>query len=144
MTKISGCLGTVRSFSTRTRPPRSVSAFSHLPAGDGVTPAVQITVLLVMRSPATITPSSSTLSTVCPKRISTPNFSRWVFTALESCSENVPSGRGPASTSTIRADDGSMRRNSDLNVLRTRSAIAPAISTPVGPAPTKTNVSRSR
>jgi len=30
-----------------------------LPAGDGATPAVQITVLLPMRSPATITPSSS-------------------------------------------------------------------------------------
>ena len=35
----------------RTRPARSVSTFSHLPAGEGATPAVQITVLLAMRSP---------------------------------------------------------------------------------------------
>jgi len=45
---------------------------------------------------------------------------------------------------TIRAKLGSMRRNSDRSVVRTRIASAPAISTPVGPAPTRTNVNRSR
>src|SRR5882672_11977896 len=48
------------------------------------------------------------------------------------------------STRTIRAEAGSIRRNSDFSVLRTNRAIALAISTPVGPAPTKTNVNRSR
>src|SRR6266404_70466 len=43
----------------RSRPARSVSPLSHLPAGDGATPAVQITVLLAIRSPATVTPSAS-------------------------------------------------------------------------------------
>ena len=56
----------------------------------------------------------------------------------------MPSTRPAMSTSTIRADEGSMRRNSDRKVLRTNTAIAPAISTPVGPAPTNTNVSNSR
>ena len=40
----------------------------------GVTPAVQMTVLLAMRSPATTTPSASTKSTDLPKRISTPSL----------------------------------------------------------------------
>ena len=48
---------------------------------------------------------------------------------LERCSEKVPSTRLPRSTSTIRANVGSMRRNSDRRVLLTRTAMAPAIST---------------
>ena len=41
-------------------PPRAIgAALSHLPAGDGDTPAVQITVLLKIRSPPTMTPSAS-------------------------------------------------------------------------------------
>ena len=50
-------------------------AFSHRPAGDGATPAVQITVRLAMRSPATTTPSASIASTPWPSRTSTPSRS---------------------------------------------------------------------
>src|SRR5205823_4868866 len=39
---------------------------------------------------------------------------------------------------------GPIRRNSERSVLRTNAPIAAASSTPVGPAPTSTNVSRSR
>ena len=62
----------------------------------------------------------------------------------ERLSEKGPSTRGAMSSRMIRADSGWMRRNSDLSVLRTSTAIAPAISTPVGPAPTRTKVRRSR
>ena len=41
------------------------------------------------------------------------------------------------STSTILAEAGSIRRKSDFSVVRTRIARALAISTPVGPAPTR-------
>ena len=43
----------------RTRPAWSVSALNHSPAGEGATPAVQITALLAMRSPPMTTPSAS-------------------------------------------------------------------------------------
>ena len=39
--------------------PLEVADLYHFPAGEGATPAVHITVLLAMRSPATITPFSS-------------------------------------------------------------------------------------
>ena len=51
------------------------------------------------------------------------------------------STRGPASISTIRAFRVSMVRKSAGNVARASSAIVPASSTPVGPAPTMTKVS---
>ena len=51
--------------------------------------------------------------------------------------------RGPASTSTMRASRGSIERKSLTRTWREISAIAPASSTPVGPPPTTTNVSRS-
>jgi len=44
----------------------------------------------------------------------------------------------------MRAESGSIRLNSERRVVRTNTASAAAISTPVGPAPTKTKVSRSR
>ena len=50
--------------------------------------------------------------------------------------------RGPASTRITRAVRGSMRRKSRASVCRAISANAPAISTPVGPPPTTTNVSQ--
>src|ERR1700691_3564770 len=59
----------------RTRPARSVSTFSHLPAGEGATPAVHMTTLLAIRSPPTTTPSASIWPTLCPKRTSTPRVS---------------------------------------------------------------------
>ena len=54
------------------------------------------------------------------------------------------SSRGPASTRMTRAERGSMVRKSAASALRASSAIAPAISTPVGPPPTTTKVSRRR
>src|SRR5438309_1025042 len=44
-----------------TRPARSTSQPSHLPAGDGATPAVHITVLLGIHSSPTTAPSPSIL-----------------------------------------------------------------------------------
>ena len=97
-----------------------------------------------MRSPATITPVFIDLFHAAPQHDLHTQLSRRPCAAGERSSEKDPRTRGARSTSTIRADAGSMRRNSDRSVLRTRMAIAPAISTPVGPAPTRTNVSRSR
>jgi len=54
------------------------------------------------------------------------------------------STRGDPSTKRMRAWDGSMDRNSWESVSRAISARAPANSTPVGPPPTTTNVSRER
>ena len=53
MTKMSGWPGTDRSGATFTRPARSVSAPSHWPAGEAITPAAQMTVRASMRSPPT-------------------------------------------------------------------------------------------
>src|ERR1700745_4211706 len=44
---------------------------------------------------------------------------------------------------TMRAESGSILLNSERSVVRTSTANAAAISTPVGPAPTRTNVRRS-
>ena len=143
-TKISGWPGTDKSRLTLTRPARSISTLNHFPACDGATPAVQMTVLLAMRSPATITPSLSIDSTAFPSITSTPNFLSRFRAARESPGANVPRGRWPASTRMIRADLGSTRRKSCFSVLSIMTAIALAISTPVGPAPTRTNVNRCR
>src|SRR6266567_1761263 len=56
ITKMFGWPGTVRSLATLTCPLRSISAPSHARAGEAFTPAVQMTVLARMRSPATMTP----------------------------------------------------------------------------------------
>src|SRR5215470_744448 len=108
----------------RTLPARSVSTFSHFPAGEGATPAVQITVLLAIRSPAITTPSASIKSTLCPSRTSTPNFSSRCFAASERLSENGPKTRGAISTSTTLAEAGSILRKSDLSVFLTKIARA--------------------
>jgi len=44
----------------------------------------------------------------------------------------------------MRADCGTIARKSRVMELRASSAMAPAISTPVGPPPTTTNVSSAR
>src|SRR5919204_346906 len=51
--------------------------------------------------------------------------------------------RSAASTSSTRPCRGSIERKSRRSVSRASSAIWPAISTPVGPAPTTTNVSHA-
>ena len=61
----------------------------------------------------------------------------------ESEGGKLVSTRSAASTSRMRALRGSMSRKSRRSVSRASSAIWPAISTPVGPAPTTTNVSQA-
>src|SRR6478736_6658652 len=110
----------------RTRPARSVSAPNHLPAGEDVTPAVQITVLLAIRSPATMTPSLSIFSTLWPRWISTPSFCRWNSAATDRLGAKVPRTFRAPSSKTIRAEVGSIRRNSERNDDRTKIASAGA------------------
>ena len=112
-----------------------------------MTPAAQMTLCVAIRSalpaPSIVTPSASMpitirlVSTVTPIRSS----ERAAFADNEG--GKVVSTRSAASTSTIRAERGSIVRNSRLSVSRASSAICPAISTPVGPAPTTTNVSQA-
>ena len=102
--------------------PRGQSlAFSHLPAGDGATPAVHITTLLKIRSPATVTPSASMLATPTPNRTSTPSRPSLFIAASESPSVNVPRIRLPRSITITRADVGSILRNSLRSVVRTKT-----------------------
>ena len=81
-----------------------------------------------------VMPSSSQCSTARPRCTSTPSFS----SALRACSARsagkAGSRRGPASTRMMRAWVGSMTRNSSASAQCASSAIAPAISTPVGAA----------
>ena len=62
----------------------------------------------------------------------------------DSFGPNTASGALPPSKSSTRASSGSMVRNSARSVLVATSRIWPASSTPVGPAPTRTNVSQAR
>jgi len=66
--------------------------------------------------------------------------------AARCCSDSGYAGSivGPASRSTTRAVAGSMRRKLWRSERRANSAICPANSTPVGPAPTTTKVSQRR
>src|SRR5580692_6105359 len=121
----------------RTRPARSVSTFSHLPAGEGATPAVQMTTLLAIRSPPTTTPSASIWSTLCPKRTSTPRFSNRRLAASESSEARVPKTRGAMSTSTMRVAARLIRRNSAFKLVRTRTASDEASSTQLDRLPLK-------
>ena len=64
---------------------------------------------------------------------------------LRSASRERPAAaRGPASTSTMRASRGSMVRKSWRSATWASSAMAPAISTPVGPPPITTKVRKRR
>ena len=74
----------------------------------------------------------------------TPKFSSELNALADSFSGNAASTRSPASTRSTRVRLVSKLRKS-FWVSRAISAICPAISTPVGPAPTTTKVSwRSR
>jgi hypothetical protein len=55
--------------------------------------------------------------------------------ASDSEGSNAGSNRGPASTKKMRVDSGSIDRKSLASARFARSAIAPAISTPVAPPP---------
>ncbi len=148
-TKISGCPGRVRSGKVLTRPARSISApvcsASCLPNGLACTPAAQIFVTASIRrrppsASLTSIPVASIPSTMAPSWTSMPSFSSLVFVFLDSRSAKPGSTRGAASSRMIRASRGSIRRKSPWSVRCASSAIWPAISTPVGPAPTMTNV----
>ena len=134
----------VRSPDTLTRPTRSVSTPNHLPAGEAVTPAVHMTVLAASGFPAITTPFSSIASTGACVRTSTPRRLRAFCAFFANASGKAVSILGAASTRIIRAEVGSILRKSDARALWASSAIAPDISTPVGPAPTKTNVISAR
>ena len=68
-------------------------------------------------------------------------LSRVLAAFCDSFGPNMASGALPPSNSRTRASSGSMLRNSARRVLVATSLICPASSTPVGPAPTRANVS---
>ena len=93
---------------------------------------------------ATVTPCSSTPTTVRSSTGVTPRCSSWRLARRDNDGGNAVSTRSVASTSSTRAWRGSIERKSPRSVSRASSAIWPAISTPVGPPPTTTNVSHAR
>ena len=105
-----------------------------------MTPAVQSTVALGILFPPAITPCSSTVSTLTPGKTVTPSLSRCSATLRDKDSAKVGRTRLPASSRMMLAFDGSMRRKLPRNVTFTICAKDAASSTPVGPAPTSTNV----
>ena len=153
ITNTSGWLGSVQSSSTFTRPARSRStpaeAARSRPSGEAWTPAAQIFVAAsIRRSGASVafvsSPRSSTCVTVVPRWISMPMSRRSCIARRRSDSGKAPRIVGAASSSTIRASAGSMRRKLWRSEWRDSSASCPASSTPVGPAPTMTNVRKRR
>ena len=150
MTVTSGCPGTARCSSTTTRPARSrgtpVRAASRAPSSLPRTPAAQTlaadgTRVVCPSAVRQVTESESTSVTIAFSTTSTPDRSsdRWVLRPRRG-----PNGGRTWSAPSIRmmrAAAGSMRRNCPRSVTRESSAIWPAISTPVGPAPTTTKVS---
>ena len=134
----------VRSGPTTTRPARSFSAPSQCAADEAATPAAQTMVAAASGSSPMVTPSASHCVTGVPSRTSTPSRSSDASAAALSFAGKRGSTRGPASTSTMRASRGSMLRKSWRSATRASSAMAPAISTPVGPPPITTKVSKRR
>ena len=151
-TNTSGCPGTVKSGPTKTRPARSsftpVCAASWTPNGDAATPAAQTLVRdsIRRREPSrscTSMPASSTSTTFAPSWTSTPRRSSSRCAWVDSLSPNVLSTASELSRSTTRVVSGSKLRKLPFKVRRLSSIIWPAISTPVGPAPTMTKVSHA-
>ena len=125
-----------------------MSSASAEASPDAVTPAAQTTVRAGMRCVAPsacsiVTPVSSTSTTVLPSTGVTPSRRSERSAFADSDGGNPVSTRSAASTSRMRPLPGSAERKSPRSVSRASSAIWPAISTPVGPAPTTTNVSHS-
>ena len=141
---MSGCPGTERSALTMTRPARSHSAPSHSAAGDAFTPAAHTMVRASIRSPPSETPPQSHSVTPAPRRTSTPSCSSERRAASDNEGSNGASRRGPASTRMMRVERGSMERKSIASARLASSAMAPAISTPVGPPPTTTKFNSRR
>ena len=141
----------VRSGSTWIRPALSSSAplprASSLPSSDAVTPAAQITVLAGMcrcsPSEPTVSPSASISVTGALSSTSTPRWRRSFSARLLRLWGNAPSTFGVASNSSTWALLGSISRYSPRSTRWASSAIWPASSTPVGPAPTTANVNHA-
>ncbi len=87
---------------TNARPARSVFVSSIFTTGEALTPAVQSTVALGIRTPAAITPWSSTFSTLTPVETSTPSFVSRFAAFCDSCSAKVGRMRAPPSSNRIR------------------------------------------
>ena len=87
-----------------------------------------------------VTDSPSMSTTVRLTKIVTPRPSSERAALRDSEAGKPLSTRSSASTRMTRAVRGSMARKSPCSVSRASSPIWPAISTPVGPAPTTTNV----
>src|SRR6516164_2757059 len=139
-TNTPGAFTTFRKGSTSARPARSVVVPSIFGIGDAATPAVHSTVALGIRLPPATTPSASTVSTFAPVKTFTPSFVSRRVTLRDSDSAKVGSTRLPASSRMILACAGSMWRKLPRSVTFTICARDAASSTPVGPAPTSTNV----
>ena len=88
----------------------------------------------------TVMPLRSTSVTMAPSWISTPIFSSRACAFLPSFSPIGARTAGKASSRITRAVVESICRYAPLSVWSASSAICPAISTPVGPAPTTVNV----
>ena len=82
--------------------------------------------------------------TIEPMCSSTPSLRRVFSTLADSFGPKAASGALPPSNSSTRASSGFARRYSARSVLVASSRIWPASSTPVGPAPTRANVSQRR
>ena len=102
-----------------------------------------MTVCASIGLPSIATPRSSTCVTGVPSITSTPIRFNFFRVLRASDSGKVASILGAASIRIMRAEFVSICRKSEASALCASSAIAPAISTPVGPAPTSTNVSSS-
>ena len=92
--------------------------------------------------PVTVMPVASTSVTLVPRRTSTPMAGEPPRGRRRPAAHRTTGSTvSTASTRMIRARVGSIRRKSFFRVRLASSAICPAISTPVGPAPTTTKVS---
>ncbi len=148
----SGCPASVRSGRTGIRPARSTSrpasAASFPARPEALTPAAQTVVRASTRWTAPVgdriaTESPATSTTAWPTSGVTPSCSSARSALCDSDGGNCASTRSAASTRRTRAARVSKERKSRRSASRASSAIWPAISTPVGPAPTTTNVSHA-
>ena len=147
----SGCPGSVRSGRRSRALPGRVPRRSARPAcreargGDAGRPDDGAAGIVSDAPPASsiVTFSPSMPTTVRPVRTVTPSRSSDRSAFADSEGGKVVRTRSAASTSRMRAVRGSIARKSCRRVSRASSPIWPAISTPVGPAPTTTKVSHA-
>ena len=152
-TNTSGWPGSVRSRLHATRPTRSRGAPDArarvAASGDAETPAAQMIVRVSRRSCRRRSPARSRPAGRRPSPGGRCARSRPASRAAASPSRTGSGERGEDALGALDQDDarasfGSMWRKSWRTVSRAISAIWPASSTPVGPAPTTTNVSQAR